>query len=116
MNERKIIRLFPNASRSFIEANSKLQPAEPCEHEATLEQAPEGKEEGMARVIVRFTFFRVRLLDPDNSPASGKDLLDGLRHAHCFRDDSERYIDFSTSQVQVGSREEEGTDITIIWP
>ena len=117
MNERKILRMFPNASRSFLEANGALRYAEPQPNEApALDEAVQGKAEGLGRVVVRFTCFRVRLLDRDNLEASVKDLLDGLRHAHLIRDDSEREIQLEVEQAQVASPEFERTEIELIYP
>lgn len=116
MNERQISRLFPNASRSFIEANTKVCPAEQVEPQGSLDSAPKGEEESMGRVVVRFTCYRVRLLDWDNSAASCKDLLDGLRHSHLIRDDSPKHVNVSVEQVKVNTFHQEKTVIEIVWP
>ena len=116
MNERKILRLFPNASRAFLEANAKVRAAEQGEQdERPLVGAPEGKETILGRPLVRFTCFRSRLLDDDNNAASIKDLLDGLRHAHCIRGDSTKEIRLEVSQEQVRYGQER-TEIEIIYP
>lgn len=117
MNERKILRLFPNASRSFVAANARLHPAEPSEpDQQALDGSPAREKESLGRVVVRFTCFRCQLLDPDNHAASIKDLLDGLRHAHCIRDDSAKFVKVETDQVKVNRRSDEKTEIEIIWP
>ena len=70
----------------------------------------------MGRVVVRFTCFRTRLLDWDNNAASLKDIIDGLRHAHAFVDDSERYIKIEAEQIKVRTRAEQKTVIEIVYP
>ena len=118
MNERLIRRLFPNASRSLLEANVELRSAEPGadSDKAPLDGPNAGEKESVGRVVVRFTCYRVRSLDFDNRAASCKDLLDGLRHAHLIRDDSDKFIEASVSEVKVGSYADEKTVIELIYP
>jgi hypothetical protein len=117
MNGRQFLRLFPNASRSALEANGALQYAESERHpQATLEPVAEGEAGGAGRITVRFTGFRVRPLDPDNFAGSVKDLLDGLRRADLIPGDEWRQIRLETEQVKIGSKDSERTEIELIYP
>ena len=117
MNERKILRLFPHASRAFAEANAGISDPESEPDQApALERADAGKEASLGRTVVRFTGFRVRPLDPDNFAGSVKDLLDGLRHAHLIRGDEPWRIKLEVEQEKVGAFREERTEVEIIWP
>jgi len=117
VSERRILRLFPNASRSFVEANRSVRDAESEQDQApALDQATQRETESMGRVVVRFTCFRVRLLDDDNVKASVKDLLDGLRHAHLIRDDSPREIQLEVEQRKVACPDFQRTEIELIYP
>jgi hypothetical protein len=109
--------LFPHASRSVLEINGQLQDAEPKRDKApTLDATVKRETQGAQRVIVRFTGYRVRPLDPDNFAGSVKDLLDGLRHAHLIPGDEPWRIKLETDQERVGSYGEEKTEIRITWP
>lgn len=66
----------------------------------------------MDRTRVRFTFRRVRLLDPDNAAAGVKDLLDGLRAASLVTDDTERAIALEVRQEKT-AKADQGTVIEI---
>lgn len=68
---------------------------------------------GDRRVIVRFTGFRCRPLDPDNFAGSVKDCLDGLRYAHLLEGDEPWKIILQTDQVKVRHKNEEKTVIEI---
>lgn len=117
MNGRHLLRLFPNASRSTLAANGALQYAEPePDPTAALEPLAEGKEGGAGRITVRFTGYRIRPLDPDNFAGSVKDLLDGLRRAQLIPGDEWKQIRLETEQVKVAKREEERTEIELIYP
>lgn len=67
------------------------------------------------RVLVQFTLYRVRLLDPDNKYASVKLILDAIRHAGLIHDDNERVIDLNVRQYKVGSYAQEGTGVVITY-
>jgi hypothetical protein len=109
--------LFPNASKSVLEANDQLPNAQPeCNEAPALGSAVPGEAQGADRVTVRFTGFRVRPLDPDNFAGSVKDLLDGLRHAHIISGDEPWRIKLETEQERVGSFKEERTELEVIWP
>ncbi len=111
-------RLFPNASRSTLEANSVVLPnPEPeCDQAPALERPVPRKKRGLDRITVRFTGYRCRPLDPDNFAGSVKELLDGLRHAHLLPNDTIWDIALETGQVRVGVRGKERTEIEIIYP
>ena len=92
----------------------KLPAAEPERAQANaLDQTVQGKTEGVRRPAVRFTLYRLRLLDRDNYAGSAKDLLDGLRHAALIPGDSEAEIDLEVEQVKVAHRSEQKTVISI---
>ena len=117
MNGRTFLRLFPNASRSTLEAIGALQYAEPEHHpQAALEPVAEREKESVDRITVRFTGFRVRTLDPDNFAGSVKDLLDGLRRAQLIPGDEWQQIRLETEQIKVSTQAEERTEIELIYP
>lgn len=117
MDERRILQLFPRASRSTIAANAEVSDTEPERNQTpALGGTDERKETSVGRVVVRFTGYRVRPLDPDNFAGSVKDLLDGLRHAHLIRGDEPWRIRLETEQVKVNHFSHERTDIEIEWP
>jgi hypothetical protein len=117
MNEHQLRRLFPNASRSTIEANASLPPPEPQRDKTpALDKTTEGEAQSLGRVVVRFTQYRVQLLDDDNLAGSIKDLLDGVKHSHLIRDDSSKEIDLQVNQIKVQHHSDERTEIEITWP
>lgn len=117
MNEQFIRRHFPRASASTLAANRSLPDAEPQrDKEAALGGTVQRKAQGMGRVIVCFTGYRVRPLDPDNFAGSVKDLLDGLRHAQLIPGDEPWRIKLETEQEKVRSFKEERTEIELIYP
>ena len=118
MTEREFRRRFPNASDATVKANVGLCPAEPRQHRrpCPLDSLTPGKEKGTRRVVVRFTCYRTRLLDWDNLPGSCKTLCDGLRYAHLIVDDSPAHIDASVEQIKVTRRDQEKTEIQILYP
>lgn len=82
----------------------------------TLVQAAVGETKIVGRVMVRFTGYRVRPVDPDSHAASCKYLLDGLRESSLLENDTPWDIDLQADQVKVGSFDEEKTVITIEYP
>jgi Holliday junction resolvase RusA-like endonuclease len=98
MTEQQLLMAFPNASKSFIQANatktnSPIQnPISKQNYAPALGSAIQRKKDGLGlavgRIEVRFTLFRVRCLDPDNAAASTKNLLDGLRHSGLLSEDN----------------------------
>lgn len=86
----------------------------PERHKASaLGKAIRGEADRVQRVIIRFTGFRVKPLDPDNFAGSVKDLLDGLRHAHVIGGDENWRIKLETEQVKVSHYKDEKTVIEI---
>jgi hypothetical protein len=81
-----------------------------------LVKEPQAANRGLARIAIRFTSFRVHLLDPDNLAAGCKDLLDGLRHAGLIPDDTSKDITFQADQEKVRRYVDEKTDIEIHYP
>jgi len=117
MNEQLIRRHFPRASASTLAANRSLPDAKPQRDKApTLGRAVKGKAQGVGRIIVRFTAFRVRPLDPDNFAGGTKDLIDGLRHSQLIPGDEPWRIKLETEQEKVRSFKEERTEIELIYP
>lgn len=118
MNERKLLRLFPNASRDTVAANAQIPAPEPEQDQANaLGCAAAGKETRLGRIIVRVTSRRVRLLDDDNHSGSVKDIIDGLRHANrLIPGDSRLEIFLITDQIKVNHFSHERTDIELIYP
>ncbi len=135
--------LFPKASKSFLGANPlslhsksnktrsrpsggrrnaiheanhqrEIQDSEPQRDETpALDSADAGETKGVDRVVVRFTGFRVRPLDPDNFAGSVKDLLDGCVRAGLLHGDEWWRIELVTTQKKVRRYTEEKTLIEI---
>ena len=96
---------------------SEISDSEPQHHQTpALDSANAGETEGVPRIIVRFTGFRARPIDPDNFAGSCKDLLDGLRHAGLIPGDEPWRIIFETAQEKVKSYSEERTVIELEYP
>lgn len=116
MNENYFRRLFPNASRSTIEANCGVCDPKPEQNQApALDKTVQGEIQSVERPIVRFNLCRTRLLDKDNADASVKDLLDGLQRACLIADDNTQAINLQVEQTKVETRREERTEIEIIY-
>lgn len=126
MTEKELLLAFPNASRSFIQANatkinSPIQnTVTKQDHAPTLGIPIQGEKTSLGRAIgrieVRFTLFRVRCLDPDNAAASTKNLLDGLRHAKLLPEDNPWTIKLQVEQEKVKGFDNEKTEIEINYP
>lgn len=126
MTQKELLLAFPNASKSFIQANatktnSPIQNTIVKQDNAPALGSPiQGKKVGLGlaigRVEVRFTLFRVRCLDPDNAAASTKNLLDGLRHAGLLSEDNPWTIRLQVEQEKVKSFDQEKTEIEINYP
>jgi hypothetical protein len=115
-NERLIARLFPNASTSFLRANSGLPDTKLEQNETKALAIPKkGTDAGVRRVVVRFTLCRLSLLDRDSAYASVKDVLDGLRHAALIPDDTEAAIVLEVEQEPVANPSEQCTKLKLIY-
>lgn len=120
MDAATLRKLFPNAHPSFFEENQAHRPVQNAkpkrQPKSALGGKVQGEEKSMERVIVRFTGYRVRPLDPDNFAGGVKNLLDGLRHSKLIAGDEPWRIILQTDQVKVSSFKEERTEIEIEYP
>ena len=64
---------------------------------------------------VKITSYRVSLLDEDNLYGSVKILLDCLIDQKLIYDDRPTLLELDVSQVKVGKRKDQRTEITISW-
>lgn len=114
---------FPNASKSFIEANctredgdkacAQIQDSKSAQREKALGSGSEGKAQGAGCPLVRFTLCRVQLLDVDSKYGSVADLLDGLQYAGLVCGDREGQIILEVNQEKVKLKSDECTIIEI---
>lgn len=116
MDSTKLTQLFPNASPSFIKANSDRGPApgpqpEPviC-HGSLAAQKGEGGNPGRIQICV--VSYRRRLIDPDN--LCPKYFVDCLRYAEIIPDDTAAQVTVTTEQIKVKSKADERTEILIL--
>lgn len=106
---------FPNASRSFLQANSPRtvavleRPA--CDEPLETNQSQEGTAKP---VHIRFTSVRKRLCDPDNLCV--KWLLDCLRYCGAIEGDEPEKISLEVKQKKVYPGEPEHTLIEVEYP
>ena len=116
------IHVFANASADIRRLNPHLfdravSHARPQSYKKAALDAPvSGKKKSARRVTVRFTLYRLQLLDVDSKPASCKDLLDGLQLAGLITDDDEKHIKLKVEQVMVHHRRDEQTVIDLEYP
>lgn len=114
MNSRTLKQLFPNASKSTIDANTNCSPSG-AESERPLCNEPLGKgkvaQRDSGKRVVRITSYRVRAVDPDN--LCGKWFIDALRYAGIIPDDTEADITYQISQKKVAKKNQEKTLIDI---
>ena len=129
VNERTLIRLFPNASRSVLAANVEY-PELPGKRQedrqdqdaglrAELERTPRARTVGKAkaqeghsgRFLVRVTSIRSRLLDEDN--LCEKYVVDCCRYAGLLPGDGPGQTKIEARQRKAGKDEDEGTLIEI---
>jgi hypothetical protein len=116
MNPHELKRLFPNASRSLVAANSELPHTKPQQHKAEpLPKASPRKEQSTQIPHVCFILRRCSLLDVDAKWASVKDLLDGLQRAGLISGDKEGEITLEVRQEKVSHRPQERTEIEITY-
>ena len=108
-------RLFSRSSESFRKANPSLFAAKPTGVRA-LAREVQGQEKSDDRVIVGIVMFRCRVLDKDNAYAATKSLTDCLREVGLILDDSQKQIDLRVTQERVAHRDDQRTEVTLIWP
>ena len=116
MNREEILKLYPNASESFIRANLEVNCSGPT---SILERtsgdeslaAHQGEERATGKLHIRFVSVRKRLLDPDN--LSEKWLLDCLRYCRVIQGDEPEKISVETTQRKATKKEKEHTIIEI---
>jgi hypothetical protein len=131
VNPHQLLRLFPNASQSVLDANksdygsgkpenstpldSRVAASKPeCLPDQALELVHPSQKDVGKRIIVRITCRRVHLQDPDNGLF--KPLVDQIRYAKLIPEDDHGTIKLETEQIRVGTRKEEGTEVEIIYP
>jgi hypothetical protein len=96
---------------------SQIQGAKPeCDPSPALGQEAQGQARGDDRIILRYTGFRCRPLDPDNFAGGTKATTDCLRELGLLRGDEPWRIRLETEQVKVAHRVDERTEIEIIYP
>lgn len=112
----KLRRLFPHASKSFMEANpnpglpdSEQQPVRGSALDETVQRKPESYE----RAHVRFTAFTTRPADPDNIAGGSKFLLDSIKKLGLIPDDNAYCIELEVRQRKVDHQTEEKTLVEI---
>lgn len=112
--------LARNPSITTDDPNSSNRPLPTPEPERrtpdALDRVAQEKTGGQACPFVRFTFYRVRLLDVDARAHGAKDLLDGLEDAGLIPGDAEGQINFEAVQTKVHYRKDERTEIELILP
>lgn len=111
-------RRFPNASQSFLNANTNnhrraLPDTEQRERPSQLGSGDAREAQGTGCVPVCFTLYRVRTLDVDAKYASVKDLLDCLVAAEFLAGDKEGQVTLEVNQVKVSTYAQEHTEITV---
>ena len=113
--------LFPNASKSFYNANKtrfdppRIHSPQPLKQTRTLVNCDERKAQSSRLPSVRFILCRTRPLDPDAKFASVKNLLDGLQYAGLIPGDRENQISLQVDQIKVPHRSQHQTVIEIEW-
>jgi hypothetical protein len=115
-------RLFPRASKAFLEANAEDSVARLSDSErkrapvSALDRNPPGKTKSAKRPCLRITRCAVRLLDQDNLVGGAKSLIDCIVACGLIEDDSPDHVDLRVEQREVVSRTEERTEIELIYP
>jgi len=116
MTRNEILRRFPKATESFIQANLDVDNTRP---DAVMERpaiheplaANQGEERATGKLFIRFVSVRKRLLDPDN--LAEKWLLDCLRYCRAIRGDEPEKISIETTQRKATKGEIEHTEIAV---
>ena len=109
--------IFPNVSKSFVEANPQLFASQLKQdiRPAVVDPAPrEAKSD--ARPIVGIVMYRVRLLDKDNAFGAAKPLTDCLCKVGLIPGDAEDQIDLHVTQQKVPHYHEQRTEVSIAYP
>lgn len=121
MTRAEILARYPNASESFIRRNATPETVgslpntvtQPALRKLTaIQNAGQERSAGNARLRVKITSYRCRLLDADN--LCPKFLIDALRYQGKIPDDSPDHIILEVGQEKVATRTEEGT-LVEIW-
>ena len=114
---------FPNASESFLRANSSAAVDPHCDTDSgqaakpkcNVRNAPPSKAQvqkaATARFLISYVNARQRLLDADN--LMSKYHTDMLRYVGIIEDDNAEQVKIVTSQRKVEKDEEEWIEITI---
>jgi hypothetical protein len=82
--------------------SSDSKPKRPVRNDSLAKNS--GEKKNAERIHVRVTFFRKRLVDPDNN--TPKYAIDCLRYAKILSDDSEHHISLETRQEKTKEQEE----------
>lgn len=107
---------LPPPGQHDHQARTRVPHPQPAQPAPALDQDHAGEARGPRRPRVRFTLFRVRLLDADAKHGSCKDLLDGLQYAGLIPGDREDQICLEVEQARVHHFHEERTEIEIEYP
>lgn len=89
--------------------SSSAKPEQAVCHEPVAEAVRENAD--AARVSIRITSYRRRLLDPDN--LCPKYFIDCLRYAGLIKNDREQDIELTVRQSKVKTKQEERTEIDL---
>lgn len=118
MLEQKLRTLFPRSSESFIKANTpELHTTKPEPDKGpSLVKNLARKKKSNDRIRVRYHFYRIRPIDPDNAAASTKTLTDLLRRCGFIQGDNPTQITLEIDQSKVDHVFDERTDIEIEYP
>lgn len=103
-------------ARIYLSCNKVHTPVEERGTPDALDEVVPGEETRQTRPIVRFIFYRTRLLDADARAHGCKDMLDGLVEAGFIPGDREEEIDFDAKQIKVSYKKDERTEIEITLP
>lgn len=110
-------KLFPRCSNSFLAANAAgvRDPEPQREPSSALAGSAPGKKERPFRARLRITRFGCRLLDPDNLQGGVKPLVDCIKESGLIWDDSPDWLELDVRQQKVARKDEQRTEVEIIW-
>lgn len=104
--------LFPNASKAFLNANSRASGSKPeqafCDESVATN---EGETKYPKRRLIRYTSYRCRLLDEDNGCT--KYFTDALRYCGIIADDAPDQLEIQVRQEKVRHKADEKTVIEL---